>query len=134
VRRTSGALPFPFRAPSALVSMEMSMKRIVVLLALTVGAAVAEAKLPPPTPEQVAAAEARRAAEEAQLKREKAALEQAQDRVADRYRRENGAASAGSSERVSDQNMPKTARELPGQGTPQGGRRPSAEAHSAPAK
>ena len=110
------------------------MKRIVVLLALTVGAAVAEAKLPPPTPEQVAAAEARRAAEEAQLKREKAALEQAQDRVADRYRREKGAASAGSSERVSDQNMPKTARELPGQGTPQGGRRPSAEAHSAPAK
>lgn len=109
------------------------MKRIVVLLALTVGAAVAEAKLPPPTPEQVAAAEARRAAEEAQLKNEKAALERAQDRVAERYRRENGA-SAGSSQRVSDENMPKSARELPGQGTPQGGRRPSAEAHSAPAK
>ena len=108
------------------------MKRVVVLLALTAIAAVAEAKLPPPTPEQVAAAEARHAAEEAQLKREKAALEQAQDRVAERYRREHSA-SGGGSQRVSDENMPKTARELPGQGTPQGGRRPSAEAHSAPA-
>jgi len=109
------------------------MKRAVVLLALTALAAVVEAKLPPPTPEQVAAAEARHAAEEAQLKEQKAALERAQDRVVERYHREHRASAAGS-QRVSDENMPKNARELDGQGTPQGGRRPSAESHSAPAK
>jgi len=110
------------------------MKRAVVLLALTALAAVVEAKLPPPTPEQVAAAEARHAAEEAQLKNQKAALERAQDRVAERYHREHRASAAGGSQRVDDENMPKAARELDGQGTPQGGRRPSGESHSAPAK
>jgi len=109
------------------------MTRAVVLLALTAIAAVAEAKLPPPTPEQVAAAEARHATEEARLKDQKAALERAQDRVVERYHREHRA-SAGGSPRASDENMPKTARELDGQGTPQGGRQPSAESHSAPAK
>src|SRR5262245_61260292 len=99
------------------------MKRAVVLLALTALAAVVEAKLPPPTPEQVEAAEARHAAEEAQLKNQKAALERAQDRVAERYHREHRA-SAGGSQRVDDDNMPTAARELDGQGTPQGGRRP----------
>lgn len=110
------------------------MKRALLVLALVVAAA-AESKLPPPTPEQIAAEQGRRAREEAQLQREKALLEQAQDRVAERYRREQGASAAGgTSERVRDTNLPKSARELPGQGTPEGGRRQSAEAHSAPAK
>jgi len=110
------------------------MKRTLLVLALAVAAA-AEAKLPPPTPEQIVAEQERRAREEAQLQREKALLEQAQDRVAERYRRENGAtAVGGTSERVRDTNMPKSARELPGQAAPEGGRRQSAEAHSAPAK
>jgi hypothetical protein len=118
----------------SITSMEMPMKRALLVLALAVAAA-AEAKLPPPTPEQIVAEQERRAREEGQLQREKALLEQAQDRVAERYRRENGATAAGgTSEGVRDTNMPKTARELPGQGTPEGGRRPSAEAHSAPAK
>jgi hypothetical protein len=95
----------------------------------------AGAKLPPPTTEEIAAEQQKRAASEAQLQREKALLEQAQDRVSERYRRERGSEpSAGAGGRVSDTNMPKTAKELPGTGTPEGGRKQSAEAHSAPAK
>jgi hypothetical protein len=110
----------------------------------TIGAAVAAlalclpaaAKLPPPTPEQAAAEQEKRAREQAQLEREKAALERAQDRVAERYRREQEQPPAArhANERVKDENMPKTARELPGDAGPQGGSEPSAEAHSAPAK
>ena len=101
-----------------------------VLIALACSAAAAEAKLPPPTPEEIAAQQERRALEEAQLRREKALLEQAQDRVAERYRR----VPPGADARVSDTNMPNNVRQLPGDAGPRGGSKQSAEAHSAPAK
>jgi hypothetical protein len=102
-----------------------------VLIALASAAHVAEARLPTPTPDEIAANQEKRALEESQLQREKALLEQAQDRVAERYRRERAASSAA---RVSDTNMPNNARVLPGDAPPQGGRAQSAEAHSAPAR
>jgi hypothetical protein len=107
-----------------------------VLIAITALAVAGplSAKLPPPTPAQEAAEAERRAREEAQLQAQKAALERAQDAVAARYKRERGGAlSVESGGRVSDTNMPKTARELPPAG-PHGGSQQSAEAHSAPAK
>lgn len=92
------------------------------------------AKLPPATPEERAAQEARRVAEQAQLERAKAALERTQDAVAERYRREHpGAGDSNGGGRVSDTNMPYPTRQLPPAG-PHGGDRQSAEAHSAPAK
>jgi hypothetical protein len=104
--------------------------------ALAAATAVAVAKLPAPTPEQQAAAAAKKEQEKAQLEKEKELLERAQDRVADRYKRTKGSASASSARggRTEDTNMPKTTKELPRETGPQGGRRQSAEAHSAPAK
>jgi hypothetical protein len=100
-------------------------------------AGVALAKLPPATPEQEQAAAAKKDAEKAQLEKEKQLLEKSQDRVAEYYRRTKGgapSASAAGARKVEDGNMPKTTRELPRDAGPQGGRQPSAEAHSAPAK
>ncbi|MGZ5226310.1 MAG: hypothetical protein ACXWCS_19285 [Burkholderiales bacterium] len=98
-------------------------------------AGVAVAKLPPLSPEQEQAAAAKKQAEQAQLEKEKQQLERAQDRVAEYYRRKTGKPGGSvSSARVSDTNMPKTTRELPGDTGPKGGNQPSAEAHSAPAK
>ena len=102
-----------------------------VIVAFAWFAQVAEAKLPPPTPQEVAAQQEKRAVEEAQLQREKALLEKAQDRVSERYRRDRAQNGGG---RVSDTNMPNNVRQLPGTAAPQGGREQSAEAHSAPAK
>jgi hypothetical protein len=98
-------------------------------------AGVALAKLPPLTPEQEQAAAGKKQAEQAQLEKEKQALERAQDRVTEYYRRTTGKAAPGrAAARVEDTNMPKATRELPRDTGPQGGRQPSAEAHSAPAK
>jgi hypothetical protein len=102
-----------------------------VVIAFTCLTQAAVAKLPPPTPQEIAAQQEKRAAEEAQLQREKALLERAQERVAERYRRDRAQTGGG---RVSDTNMPNNVRELPGNAPPQGGREQSAEAHSAPAK
>jgi len=104
----------------------------ILLSALT---GIALAKLPPLTPEQQQAAEAKKQSEQAQLEKDKQAPERTQDRVAEYYKRTKGK-SGGSVAvgRVQDTNMPKTSRELPGEAGPQGGRQPSAEAHSAPAK
>lgn len=88
-------------------------------------------KLPPPTPEEQSAATQKKAQEAAQLEKEKAQLERAQNRVAERYRKAHGGHAAG---RTSDQNMPKTASELPGGTGPTPQRQQSGEAHSAPAK
>ena len=94
------------------------------------------AKLPPPTPEQQQAAAAKKEQEQAQLEKEKQLLERAQDRVAEYYKRTKGTTGASSTPvgRVEDTNMPKSAKELPRDAGPQGGKQPSAEAHSAPAK
>lgn len=111
------------------------MRRAVLIAlagALWGGAAVG--KLPPPSPEEQAAQQARRAQEQAQLEKEKAALERVQEQVADRYRRENaGASRPDGGGRVADTNMPYQTREVPPAG-PHGGTKQSAEAHSAPAK
>src|SRR5262245_29981241 len=72
---------------------------------------VAIGKLPPPTPEEVAAVAAKKEKEKEQLEKEKQQLEKAQDRIAARYREEHAAAGRGG--KVPDQNMPKTASELP---------------------
>jgi hypothetical protein len=101
-----------------------------VLVLVACSAPIAGAKLPPPTPEELAAREQRAAQEKAQLEREKALLEQAQDRVAERYRRAHPSPAGG----VSDANMPNAARQLPGDAGPRGEQKQSAEAHSAPAK
>lgn len=105
-----------------------------VVLAAALCSGVAAARLPPPTPEELAAQQARQAQEKAQLEREKAELERIQDQVAARYRREHPAASPpDGGGKVSDTNMPYRARETPPAG-PHGGNKQSAEAHSAPAR
>jgi hypothetical protein len=89
------------------------------------------AKLPPPTADEVRAQQERRAREEAQLERQKTALERAQNQVAERYRRDAVPRVPGG---VSDTNMPQNTRMLPGEAPPQGERKHSAEPHSAPAR
>jgi hypothetical protein len=110
-------------------------KAYVIAIVMSALAGVALAKLPPPSPEQQQAAAAKKEAEQAQLEKEKQLLERAQDRVAEYYKRTKGkSGGVKPTARVEDTNMPKTTRELPGDTGPQGGRQPSAEAHSAPAK
>lgn len=111
-------------------------RALAIALAAALWAGAAAAKLPPPTPEEQAAQAQRRAQEEAQLAKEKAALERAQDAVAERYRREQPAAAAGAQAggQVADTNMPYRARELPRSAGPHGGDKQGAEAHSAPAR
>lgn len=103
-------------------------------LAVALLSSAAVATLPPPSPQELAAQEAKKVAEQAQLEREKAALERVQDAVAERYRREQPSAGASNGGgRVADTNMPYPTRQLPPAG-PHGGDKQSAEAHSAPAK
>lgn len=102
-----------------------------VMIATLLAAPLAQAKLPPPTPEEVAAQQQRRADDEARLAKEKEQLERAQDRVAERYR---GAQAAQPSGGVKKEDLPQTTKQAPGDAAPEGGRRQSAEAHSAPAK
>ena len=105
---------------------------IAILMAGVTGFALA--KLPPLTPEQEQAAATKKEAEQAQLEKEKQLLERAQDRVAEYYKRTKGGSRATPTGRTEDTNMPKTTKELPRDTGPQGGKQPSAEAHSAPAK
>jgi hypothetical protein len=108
----------------------MNLARSIAIAAL-LAASLAEAKLPAPTPEQLAAEQNRRTQEEARLAKEKEQLERAQDRVAERYRQ--GRAPQASSG-VTKEDLPNNTKQAPGAGAPEGGRRQSAEAHSAPAK
>ena len=78
-------------------------------------------------------ADAKKAAEQEQLEKEKGLLEKAQDRVVAQYRRGHPAGQAGAG-RTPDHNMPKTTSERPGGTGPDPVRPQSAEAHSAPAK
>jgi hypothetical protein len=104
------------------------------LFAVAIAASgAALARLPAPTPDEQAAAEAKKAKEKVQLEQAKALLEQAQDRVVAHYRKGTGAPTAAGG-RVSDENMPKTTSELPRGVGPKPDRSPSGEAHSAPAK
>jgi len=108
----------------------MKLARSIAVAAL-LAAPFAEAKLPPPTPEQLAAEQDRRAQEEARLAKEKEQLERAQDRVAERYRKDRGSPQASGS--VDRADLPQNTKVAPGAAAPEGGRRQSAEAHSAPA-
>lgn len=105
---------------------------IMVLMAL--GIATAHAKLPPPGPDEQAAVEKKKAAQQAQLEKEKRQLEAAQERVVQHYRKEKGGASAAGGPRTETENLPKTAKELPGGVGPKPSQPQSGEAHSAPAK
>jgi hypothetical protein len=108
----------------------MKLARSIAVAAL-LAAPFAAAKLPAPTPDQLAAEQNRRAQEEARLAKEKAELERAQDRVAERYRKEQASQASG---RVDGADLPQNTKVAPGAAAPEGGRRQSAEAHSAPAK
>ena len=96
---------------------------MLIAAALATGAALA--KLPPPTPEEQAAAAAKKAQKEQQMKKEAEALAKAQDRVAQRYRKEQAAHG-----RTPRSDMPKTTGELPRGVGPTPESPASAEAHS----
>ena len=107
-----------------------------VAAAMSVAAAVAFAKLPPPTPEQVQAAEGKKDQEKANTEKEKVLLEKAQDRVAEYYRRTKGGSASGTKAvgKTESTNIPNLAVVPAGESGPKGGTKQSAEAHSAPAK
>jgi hypothetical protein len=96
--------------------------------------AAAIGKLPAPAPEEQAAVAAKKAKQKEQLAKEKVLLERAQERVAERYRKESGGTPPRATGKTEDQNMPKTTSELPGGTGPTPSRPQSGEAHSAPAK
>jgi hypothetical protein len=108
------------------------------LVVSALAAGLALAKMPPPTPEEQAAAAAKKAKQAQQTKEEKAALERAQDRVVQHYKKDmsqrGSSAGSGSRQKTEEADMPKTTRELPGSVGPRPSSPPSAEAHSAPAK
>lgn len=90
---------------------------------------VAHAKLPAPTAEQQAVADAKKAKEAETAKVEAEKLAQVQDRIAARFGKgpSAGAATAGQTE---PSKVPQKAVEAPNSTGPQGGTSPSAEAHS----
>ena len=101
-----------------------------------VAAGVAFAKLPPPTPEQVQAAEAKKEQEKANAEKEKQLLEKAYERVVQHYKRTKGAGGTSTARggQTETTNIPNLAVVPPGESGPKGGTKQSAEAHSAPAK
>jgi hypothetical protein len=105
-----------------------------IMMLMALGIASAHAKLPPPSPEEQAAAEQKKAAQQAQLEKAKKQLEAAQERVVQHYRKEKGGAPAAGGPRPETENLPKTAKELPGGVGPKPTQPQSGEAHSAPAK
>src|SRR5688572_7854628 len=77
---------------------ETMIKPTLVLLgALFLAGGAALAKLPAPTAEEQAAKAATKAKQEEQLKKEKADLERAQDRVVQHYKKSKGSSASASS-------------------------------------
>jgi hypothetical protein len=113
------------------------MKRIATLFcaACMLGAAAlpVSAKRPPPSPEEVAAAEQKKALELEQMKRDQAALTKVQDEVAARYRREHPGQRPQATGETRKEDLPRVSRDIPRGVGPHGRDEPSAEAHSAPA-
>ena len=112
-------------------------KCVMAAAALLMVASAAIAKLPPPTPEQVQAAETKKTQEAANAEKQKILLEQAQNRVADSYRRTHGGSASNAGRggmQVQSKDIPRAAVVPAGQAGPKGGTQQSAEAHSAPAK
>jgi hypothetical protein len=114
----------------------MNMTESLIVLLLALASAAAQAKLPPPTPEEQAAAAKKKEQQQAQLAKEKKLLEQAQDRVVQRYRKDKSAApgAGGKTPDTKAADMPKTTKELPGGVGPKPDQPQSAEAHSGSAK
>ena len=107
-------------------------------LSAMVGGAVL-AKLPAPTEEQQAASAKKSADEKAQLQKEQEALSRTQDRVAEYYRRDlikQGKVPPAPTPvaQTAAKDLPKVVGVPPRSDGPRGGKTPSAEAHSAPAK
>lgn len=116
------------------------MKRLVIVAGVLPLAIAFNAfgKLPPPTPEEIAAAEQKKAQEQAQLKKAQEALARSQDQTVEKYRRTGatGAPPPGASQAAGEtpkETLPRAARELPRDAGPHGRDEPSGEAHSAPA-
>jgi uncharacterized membrane-anchored protein YhcB (DUF1043 family) len=108
---------------------------IILFSAVSLAAGVALAKLPAPTPDEQAAKAASKAKQEEELKKQKEALERAQDRTVQHYRKSKGvSASSGSGQQTRADQMPKTTSEPANSVGPKPDRPVSAEAHSAPAK
>jgi hypothetical protein len=102
------------------------LRRLLVSCAmLSFAAAPVQAKLPPPTPEQQQAAEAKKAKEAETAKQQAEALTQVQDKIAARFGK--GGTPSGGTE---PGKIPQKAAEAPGSTGPHGGTSPSAEAHS----
>lgn len=102
------------------------LRRLLVSCAmLSCAVAPVQAKLPPPTPEQQQAAEAKKAKEAETAKQQADALAAVQDRIAARFGK--GATATGATE---PGKIPQKAAEAPGSTGPHGGTSPSAEAHS----
>ena len=99
----------------------------------------AHAKLPPPTPEQIAKAEADKEKAKLQIEQEQAALTRVQDRLATEYQsnlKKRGITPPTPTPVAPTEqaNLPKTVKE-PARGVgPRGGTTPSAEAHSGSAR
>ncbi len=100
------------------------------LFAATLGALPAHAKLPPPTPEQQQAADAKKAREAEEAKRQAEALAKVQDTIAARF----GKGQSTPTAQTAPGDLPQKAVEAPGTSGPRGGTAPSAEAHSGEAQ
>ena len=111
-------------------------KHWIAVAVLSIFAGVAAAKLPPPTPEQMQAGEAKKEQEKANAEKQKVLLEKAQDRVVQHYKRTKGGsgASTATGGRTETTNIPNAAVVPAGEAGPKGGTKHSAESHSAPAK
>lgn len=104
-------------------------------LVMSALAGVAIAKLPALTPEQQEAAATKKQADAAALEKEKEALEKAQNRVVDYYKKtKGGSGPATPTGKTESTNISAKAVEGPGAAAPRGGKNQSAEAHSTPAK
>jgi hypothetical protein len=101
------------------------------LMCAAMAAAPAFARLPPPSPEQQAAAEQKKAEEAQKAREQQDALTRVQDRIAAKFGRAGSGKGAGPTARG---DLPQKAVEARGAAGPSGGKEQSAEAHSTPAR
>ncbi|ODV42006.1 hypothetical protein AWV79_30830 [Cupriavidus sp. UYMMa02A] len=106
-------------------------RRALVAAMLMAVALPAGARLPPPTPEQQQAADARKATEAEQAKHQAEELAQVQDQIAARFGKKGAADASGATEPGKVSQKAAEATQAAG---PHGGTSPSAEAHSGEAE
>lgn len=107
------------------------MKAVLSVLMSLALSAPAYARLPPPTPEQQSAAEQKKAEEAQKARAEQEALTRVQDRIAAQFGRKGAGRDSGTTQQG---NLSQKSVEAAGTAGPIGGKAPSAEAHSAPAR